>query len=597
MNSLIGFTVIYKAAPTSVKKASLAQQRALAPFAHLAQKKITLGESWLTVWGHNDIDAALHYLPDGSLLALIGASVGDFSWADVEAALLKISDPAEFTIPWDGRVILLKISPDGREWTMWNDWMGSIPVFHAPAGKGCVAGTLEPVVVAAAGLTPDEISLPALLSLFIHGHYLGEWTLFERMKVVPPDCAAVWRGQDFYVAQNVTVQPSDERWQRGWDELVEEMYELSRRAIADVLKKRTGWLLPLSGGLDSRLIAAVSAEMGMTLPTYTFGAANSRDVLYARQVARTLGLPWQQISLSNDYLARYARPWANLFGSAMHFHGMHQMLFLDTLAQERPGPILSGFLGDALSGYGSRFVYELHSSGAKPQIVPEGYTHWSVPEVEKLMKMPVGGALEELSCEITRAIEKVPAPRYQQIRYLVLWSRQRFFTYFNSMLSDYWRGVATPFINKAYARFCYSLPRAVMDDRRLLADVFQRYYPQMAAIPSTYWRPGMPVGEPIKPTGSYFLQRRIAQKLPGLSRFGRLRLFNPGADPVEAACVKAHGWDSFWPVREVWDQLAEWLDMEQVGAVYEMALAGAGSKPVRKLQSVQTLAYCLWQQT
>ena len=318
---------------------------------------------------------------------------------------------------------------------------------------GRVASTLEPIVVAAAQFTSSDIFLPALLSLLINGHYLSNWTLYKDMMVVPPDCIAEWNEQDFRFEQKLTVIPSKERWEYGWDDLVDEMYEFSRRAISDVLETQPFWILPLSGGLDSRLIAAVGAEMGSELHTFTFGAASSQDIIYARQVAETLNLPWKQVDLGTEYMTMYSQKWANLFGSAMHFHGMHQMLFLDELNAEPPGPLLSGFLGDALAGYDSRFLVDYHTSGDTVQILPDGYIHWPVTEIEEMLKIPIGDALRELTYEIKRSINKVPGARFQQLRYFILWSRQRFFTYFNSMLGDYWRGVGTPFINRDYARF------------------------------------------------------------------------------------------------------------------------------------------------
>jgi len=593
VNSLIGFTAICGGTPTEIKQASSAQQRALSPFGRLTQKTMTVGESQLTVWGHNNLDLRLHRLPDGALLALIGSPIGAFSWVDVEAALLEISNPADFTIPWDGRVILLKINADGKEWALWNDWLGSIPVFHTSLNEGRIASTLEPATVAAAGFNADDTFIPALLSLFIHGHYLSDWTLFKKMKNLPPDCAAKWDEQGFRFKQFFTITPSEERWERGWDDLVDEAHELSRQAISDVLKMQSSWILPLSGGLDSRLIAAVGAELGVEMYAYTFGAAASRDALYARQVARTLDLPWQRIDLSTEYLTKYTRPWANLFGSAMHFHGMHQMLFLDALREEPAGPIISGFLGDALAGYDVRFMAEFHAAEGKKQIVPDGYIHWKVSEVKKLLKFPVDEALAELAETIKASINSLPGARFQQLRFTILWSRQRAFTYFSSSLADYWRGVTTPFLNRDYARFWYTLPRAVLDDRRLFADMFQRYYPGLAAVPSTYWRPGIHVGEPLQPSGSFLLKRRLAIRLPTSLRRGPLQEFEPGSKAMEQESLRIAARQAFWPIYEVWDNLAEWVDLDRLEKTYQAARNGNSVTSVKKLQSIQALAYRL----
>ena len=77
-------------------------------------------------------------------------------WDDVQEKLLSY----DFELPWEGRVILLRISSGGKRWTMWNDWLGSIPVFYAEIESGRIASTLEPVTVAAADYTPDNFFMP-----------------------------------------------------------------------------------------------------------------------------------------------------------------------------------------------------------------------------------------------------------------------------------------------------------------------------------------------------------------------------------------------------------------------------------------------------
>ncbi len=593
MNTLIGFSAIYGGTQHENKQATAAQRQALSHFEHLKQQQISVGKTRLSVWGHNNIESCLHHAADGSLLVLIGQPIGNFSWQAVEDALYPVGKPKAFTLPWDGRIILLQISANGEAWTLWNDWLGSIPVFHTSLNQGRVASTLEPVTVAAAGFSGHDIFVPALLSLLIHGHYLSDWTLFKEMKNLPPDCVAKWDGQGFAYKQLFTITPSTERWERGWDDLVDEAHQLARQAIADVLQMQSSWTLPLSGGLDSRLIAAVGAELGVNMRAYTFGAAASRDALYARQVANTLNLPWKRIGLNTDYLSEYIRTWADLFGSAMHFHGMHQMFFLDALQDEPTAPVLSGFLGEALAGYDVRFMIEFHASEGRMQIIPDSYIHWKVAEVKKLLKIPIDDAFAELAETIKASINSLPGARFQQLRHAILWSRQRAFTYFSSSLADYWRGVTAPFLNRAYARFWHTLPRAVLDDRRLFADMFQRYYPALAAVPSTYWRPGITVGDPLQPSGSYLLKRRLAAKLPASLRKGPLQEFEPIGTAMEQESLRAAGHQAVWPVYQVWDNLAEWVDLKQIEQTYQEALNGNSVTPIRKLQSIQTLAYAL----
>lgn len=583
--SAIGFTLHRKLPSAMQFRALAAQQRALSYFPDIKSLSTRVGDTQLELWGRDVLTECVHTQPDGSILALIGSPVGDYSWLDIAEMLDKADRARDFELPWDGRAILIRISPDGKQWAMWNDWLGSIPVFHTEKGDWRIASTLEPVVVSAASFTPDEIFLPALLSLLINGNYLGDWTLYADMKVVPPDCVAEWDARGFCYWQYFSIQATDKRWETGWDELIDEMHALTRQAIIEVLQTQPTWLLPLSGGLDSRLIAAVGTELGVEMRTYTFGPPDTGDATYARQIANRLGLPWKLVDLGNDYLARCSPQWADIFGSAMHFHGMHQIPFYDALKSEASGAFLSGFIGDCHAGYDVRFQTLLHSPTQHAfQAHPDGYCHWLVKELPSLMVVPIEDALEQLAGEIQRLSNWVTGPWFQRLRFLTYWGRQRYFTYFQSMMCDYWRGVATPFINRSYARFSLSLPRVALEERRLMGDVFKRYYSKVASVPGSYGR------EPYYFTLGYVMKRRLFEILPGKYRQKSNKLVNLKKLTTDVDCVRHSGKDSFWPVYEVLQPLSRWIDLKELDATYQRAYGG-DLKSVRKLQSVQTLAY------
>ncbi|HAV77585.1 MAG TPA: hypothetical protein DCX53_09565 [Anaerolineae bacterium] len=587
MGSIIGFSLFDNLDKESVGRLLNSEKKALSNFDHLEQRSFACGETQLNVWGHKEVTERVHTMPDGSLLALIGSPHGNANWFQVQEDLMNINQPADFELPWDGRVILLRISADGKRWTKWNDWLGSIPVFHAQVGKGRIASTLEPVIVDTAGFTVDDIFTPGLVSMLINGHFLSDWTLYKDMKILPPDSVAEWNENGLRVEKVWSVQPSQSRWETNWDDLVDEMYDLSHRAIADTLKKKSTWILPLSSGLDSRLIAGVAADVGADVSAFAWGASDTTDAVYSRKIAKTLGFPWKRIDLHENFLVKYTQRWAGLFGSDMHFHGMYQMTFLDEIANESEAPIISGFLGDVLSGDAVKELEEVHSSPKTYQLEKDWYSNWQVDEVIAHVKIPVKDSLEANSLELKTQIEKLPGAFFQKLTYLELWNRQRRFTNFQSTLADYWRGVATPYLNKDYARFCLSLPRAAFD-RRLLADVFRRYYGRLAIIPGTY------ANEPFILTGRYLLRKRLVNYLPKAFRRGPFAGFDNVQLRMDMDSIRAVGKDALWPLFAASEQLANWLDVDMLYQEYrnihddrENYLA------LKKLQSAQTLAYRL----
>lgn len=585
MNSLVGFTIFSNLSDVENRALHRAQGHALAQFEHLERCSIQIGQTQLDVWGHKGMKERLHSLADGSLLALVGSPQNRISWHGVREKLHS----GYFELPWDGRVVLVHISADGQRWTIWNDWLGSIPVFHARIGQGRIASTLEPVTVAAAGYTPNDFFMPGLTTFLINGHFISDWTLYKGMKTILPDSKSEWNENGFRSRQIWSVKPSQSRWEAGWDDLVDEMYELSHRAIADVLKTHSTWILPLSSGMDSRLIAGVAADVGANVHTYAWGAPDTTDVVYSREIARILGFPWKHIDLREDFLEKYTQRWADWYGSGLHFHGMYLMNFLDELKDEPSGPMLSGLIGDTLAGDVVSELSELHRSRkAVDQVGSDWYVFWKSDELRSLMKVAIDEAVETSVTEIKKIMDNVPGAYYQKLQFLELWGRQHLFTSYQATLLDYWRGAATPFLNRTYARFCLSLPRAILDDRHLQGYVFRRYYGRLAVIPGTYAK------DPFILTGKYLLKKRMADVLPSSLHIGSLKGFANKPLRMDIESIQTCGRRALWPLFEATEQLSKWLDVNQLERDFQMLMRTKEDVlPLRRLQSAQTLAYRL----
>lgn len=115
---------------------------------------------------------------------------------------------------------------------------------------------------------------------------------------------ALW--QDYcYTSPEVTrAEDFSERFSRAMDLVVGRLLE---RAGDRQL------VVPLSGGLDSRLLAAWLVRLGAPrVVTFTYGKPGGREGVISRQVARALGLPWFSVDLDP---ARVARAWASPEGA------------------------------------------------------------------------------------------------------------------------------------------------------------------------------------------------------------------------------------------------------------------------------------------
>lgn len=580
--SAIGFFIDTSLDAQVTRRGIAACDRALRHFPWLKTKRAKHGDTDLYVWGHRHLDEVVHTDESGNLFILIGSPVPNGTTLKDVADELVDQDDTAFELPWEGRCILLRISVSGRQWTMWNDWTGSIPVFHTQLEKGHVASTLEPAVVDAAGFTPDDFFLPGLVSLLVNGHYLGDWTLFEGMHIIPPDSVTHWDKGKVDSRRLWTVEPTDERWHESWDTLVDEMYYLSHRAIADTLRTQSEWILPLSAGLDSRLIAAVGADTDVALHAYTYGHRDWIETVYAQEVARVLGIPWQRVPIPPDYLKNYTQIWLEWFGSALHCHGMYQMPFLTSLERAPDGQILQGYMGDPLAG---GHVGSLTRSWETTQgIMPVGEPFIEPDLLGDLLAFDSWrDAVDAVAQRTRREIGPVQGSHFQQLMFLDFWNRQRLFIYYQPVMYEYFRGVATPFLDRDYARFCLSLPRHALENRRLQKEMLRRHYPDVARIGGTF-------GQPLVRSRRYIFNRSLATLLPRSLRVGTLRRFATTGNRIQIRALQAFGKQCLWPFDEVRQDLGSLFDLQRLEGIFEQAAAG-NETAYNQLRPIQAIAW------
>jgi hypothetical protein len=112
-------------------------------------------------------------------------------------------------------------------------------------------------------------------------------------------------------------------------------------------------VVPLSGGLDSRLIISFINDKSR-IEAFTYGQSLnqsvSNEVKIAESLSRKLDFAWSHIELKN--FSTYTESWLNKWGTSTHAHGMYQMQFYSKVAERVPkgSNVISGIIGDLLAG-------------------------------------------------------------------------------------------------------------------------------------------------------------------------------------------------------------------------------------------------------
>jgi hypothetical protein len=179
---------------------------------------------------------------------------------------------------------------DGRRLTVRNDRYGFQPLFYfCAASEIAVSTSILALLAAGAPADLDEDALAVFLRL---GFFVGNDTPFRSIRVVPPDAQFVWEDGQLKV---------DGRYWHGRpqrltrDAALDAYIALFRQAIARRPPNDDNFVVPLSGGRDSRHILLELCDRGwrpryaVTIPRYPPRAGEDERV--AALLARATGVP------------------------------------------------------------------------------------------------------------------------------------------------------------------------------------------------------------------------------------------------------------------------------------------------------------------
>jgi asparagine synthase (glutamine-hydrolysing) len=179
------------------------------------------------------------------------------------------------------------------------DPIASIPVFVAHDGPTWLVGGLATDLKARAGLS--TIDPEAALALGLAGFTLGERALLTGLRhlrggetvVISPDPQPAYSFYAAYRPWNGVERPRAR--------LIEQLSDVLRNVFSKMIVSAAGRpiMVPLSAGLDSRLVAAALKEFRYPdVRCYAYGIPGNHEAKASRAIAERLGLPWTFIPVT-----------------------------------------------------------------------------------------------------------------------------------------------------------------------------------------------------------------------------------------------------------------------------------------------------------
>jgi asparagine synthase (glutamine-hydrolysing) len=337
------------------------------------------------------------------------------------------------------------------------DRFGMKPLYLWHSNEQVKGFASEPKALALHPNFEQQIDVDALKTYVGVGHMLGEQTLFNAIKRVPPaaiitidissgqyDTARYWSWSDIKVNQNLS-----------FEDAVDKAYTLFDKAVARCLStmKQNTLAITLSGGLDSRvLLAAAKQHFKGTIKTYTFGEAGCDDAVIAKQVANLAGVSNLLVAIdeNNWFSGREQGVW--LTDGLKNILHMHALSSVNKIAADS-NYLLNGYLGDVTLGGSYLFNHEQSGLEKEQRIAQRYFEHTPFANIND------------------------PYFTYVNDDPVLIYNRGVRFIGAGSDLLSHELHNFKPFMDNDLVDFLYSLPDEFRRNGKLYHAMLLRYYP------------------------------------------------------------------------------------------------------------------------
>lgn len=369
---------------------------------------------------------------------------------------------------------------------------------------------------------PRKVDALTLANILTFGYALEDRTLFENIKAVP-------------AASIITVADGRLSARKYWDysffeegdarlsedDYIDAFAEKITRAVKKRVKGVQRLALPLSGGLDSRTVAAALDRIngGGFIKAYSHGSPGCYDVRFGRRIASALGLPHSTDTLKTDFIKEYSLEFQYLTeGSAACDWAWEIEVQKKEFSKDRLSHVISGFFGDVLCGSDpswSRLLRVRDHDQAVSNIYERYIDCFSEEELSYYLDDKVYGSVRGRNYEIIRKTY-FGAPTeniLNRARYVNLTQTQRRFG--STMLDRYelFTDPLAPFTENEFVDFMLHVPVELEVRQSLYKKMLIRHFPKVVKVGHSS------TGIPIKPARwQEGLRWRVEKWRPALKR-------------------------------------------------------------------------------
>lgn len=269
--------------------------------------------------------------PDGSQSIILGYVILQDRIANDTAAglLAERIDDDRWLAGLDGEFLLLHADRDKLR--IVTSRFGYLPFWYALHNGNLLGSTLFAAVwdhLRASGRT--GIDAQSLFETLVYKRVFGTKTPHPDIQILPPARRMTFNGERIQV--ETYWQPDfSNKLPLSLDQAADELSARVERALRRKTSDGRRYALYLSGGMDTRVILAHAAAIGLNLPCITINAFENREVRIARKAAQLAGQDHVFIETPAGHYQRTLDEAVELTGAMSMpmcmFHGHHEKIF------------------------------------------------------------------------------------------------------------------------------------------------------------------------------------------------------------------------------------------------------------------------------
>ncbi len=336
---------------------------------------------------------------------------------------------------------------------------------------------------------PRHLNRAAVADLFHYSFVLGEKTLVQDIHLLPPASVLRYQHGHWSVSRYWDIPYPDHyprRKARWYDDLI---YEALKASVERMVHPGLKYGLSLSGGLDSRWIAALLAQVQSESSAYTLGTPGSDDTPSAIEVAKQTGLCHHYWELTPTFVPDLAETYVYVVDGMDHLWHMEEFP-LTVRVGEYVDVSVGGFLGDGLFGYEINPIsaclpkkdvvrYRLwRTRGGRPapQLLAQAFGEQTGQELTGLAMDSLERGFAEASCE----------RGFQTLQYFDLRQPERRLANVAQLAKLAFVDVYHPLADQEVVQAALQLPASQLVTERAYRRAMATHFPELAAIPWTF---------------------------------------------------------------------------------------------------------------